>query len=72
MPYTERYSATAATRTVKEELLIVLKALNRAVHLEELIVINALLVPLEHALGKNKKYKNLYDKLKLLIADIYY
>ena len=56
----------------KEELLIVLKALNRAVHLEELIVINALLVPLEHALGKNKKYKKLYDKLKLLIADIYY
>lgn len=56
----------------KEELLIVLKALNRAVHLEELIIVNALLVPLEHALGKNKKYKNLYEKLKLLIADIYY
>ena len=56
----------------KEELLIVLKALNKAVHLEELIIINALLVPLEHMIGKNKKYKNLYDKLKLLIADIYY
>lgn len=56
----------------KEELLIVLKALNRAVHLEELIIINALLVPLEHSLAKNKKCKKLYDKLKLLIADIYY
>lgn len=56
----------------KEELLIVLKALNRAVHLEELIVINALLVPLEHSIGKLKKYKNKYDKLKMLIADIYY
>ena len=58
--------------TDKEELLIVLKALNKAVHLEELIIINALLVPLEHTIKKNKKYKNLYEKLKLLIADIYY
>ena len=56
----------------KEELLIVLKALNKAVHLEDLIIINALLVPLEHSLSKNKKHKNLYEKLKLLIADIYY
>ena len=56
----------------KEELLIVLKALNQAVHLEQLIIINALLIPLEHTIGKNKKYKNLYEKLKLLIADIYY
>lgn len=56
----------------KEELLIVLKALNRAVHLEDLLLINALLVPLEYVLGKNKKYKDSYDKLKLLIADIYY
>jgi len=56
----------------KEELLIVLKALNRAVHLEELIIINALLVPLERMLGKNKKHKSTYEKLKLLIADIYY
>lgn len=56
----------------KEELLIVLKALNRAVHLEDLLLINALLVPLEYVLGKNKKYREPYDKLKLLIADIYY
>lgn len=56
----------------KEEMLIVLKALNRAVHLEELIIINALLIPLERVLGKNKKYKYIYDKLKMLIADIYY
>lgn len=58
--------------TDKEELLIVLKALSRAVHLEELIVINALLVPLEYKLGKNRNHKKLYDKLKMLIADIYY
>ena len=56
----------------KEELLIVLKALNRAVHLEELIIINALLVALEYKLNKNKKCKKMYDKLKMLIADIYY
>ena len=58
--------------TDKEELLIVLKALSRAVHLEELLIINALLVPLEYKLDKNKKHKKLYDKLKMLIADIYY
>lgn len=56
----------------KEELLIVLKALDRAVHLEELLIINALLVPLEHSLKKNKKLNKLYENLKLLIADIYY
>jgi hypothetical protein len=56
----------------KEELLIVLKALNRAIHLEELIIINALLVPLEFMLAKHKKLKYSYEKLKMLIADIYY
>lgn len=56
----------------KEELLIVLKALDRAVHLEELLIINALLVPLEHSLKKNKKLNKMYENLKLLIADIYY
>ena len=56
----------------KEELLIVLKALGRAIHLEDLLIINALLVPIEYVIGKNKKYKEPYDKLKMLIADIYY
>ena len=53
-------------------MLIVLKALSRAVKLEELLIINALLVPLEHTLSKNKKLKKLYENLKMLIADIYY
>lgn len=56
----------------KEELLIVLKALTRAVKIEELLIINALLVPLEHSISKNRKLKGLYESLKLLIADIYY
>ena len=56
----------------KEELLIVLKALDRAVHLEELLIINALLVPLEHSLSRNKKLSKMYENLKMLIADIYY
>ncbi|MGN0961649.1 MAG: hypothetical protein ACI4PF_05580 [Christensenellales bacterium] len=56
----------------KEELLIVLKALNKAVHIEDLLIINALLVPLEYVLEKNKRYKQSYEKLKMLIADIYY
>lgn len=56
----------------KEELLIVLKALNKAIHLEDLLIINALLVPLEHMLVKHKKLNKIYDNIKLLIADIYY
>ena len=56
----------------KEELLIVLKALNKAIHLEELLIVNALLVPLEHSLLKYKKLKPIYENIKLLIADIYY
>ncbi len=56
----------------KEGILIVLKALNRAVQLEELLIINALLVPLESNLTRNKKLKPMYEKLKMLIADIYY
>ncbi|MBE5738610.1 MAG: hypothetical protein E7354_02665 [Clostridiales bacterium] len=56
----------------KEELLIVLKALHRAVQMEELLIINALLVPLEHTLVKNKKCKNTYEQIKILIASIYF
>lgn len=56
----------------KEELLIVLKALNKAIHMEDLLIINALLVPLEHMITKNKKMKNTYERIKILIADIYY
>ena len=56
----------------KEELIIITKALHRAVHIEELLSINALLVPLEHMLKKYKKIRFIYEEIKLLIADIYY
>lgn len=56
----------------KEELLIVIKALNKAIHMEDLLIINALLVPLEHMLTKNKKMKKTYERIKVLIAEIYY
>lgn len=56
----------------KEELLIVLKALNKAIHMEDLLIMNALLIPLEHMLCKNKKLKGTYERVKMLIADIYY
>ena len=56
----------------KEDLLIVVKALNRAVHIEELLIINALLVPLENELVKFKKLKLIFENIKMLIADIYY
>ena len=56
----------------KEDLLIVVKALNRAVHIEELLIINALLIPLENSLAKYKKLKIIFENIKMLIADIYY
>ena len=56
----------------KEDLMIVIKALSRAIHIEELLIINALLVPLETAFAKYKKLKNIFENIKLLIADIYY
>lgn len=56
----------------KEELLIVLKALNKAIKMEDLLIINALLVPLEHMLTKHKKLRPIYENVKMLIADIYY
>lgn len=56
----------------KEELLIILKALNKAVHIEDLLIINALLIPLEHMLLKHKKLRMIFDRVKILIADIYY
>ena len=59
-------------RTEKEELLIVIKALNRALLLEELIIINALLVPLEYSLKKYRRLKPIFENIKMLIADIYY
>ena len=40
--------------------------------MEELLIINALLIPLEHTLMKNRKLKLIYENIKLLIADIYY
>ena len=56
----------------KEEIIIITKALNRAIHIEELLVINALLIPLEHMLKKHKRLRNIFENIKLLIADIYY
>lgn len=56
----------------KEEIIIITKALNRAIHIEELLVINALLIPLEHMLKKYKRLRNIFENIKLLIADIYY
>ena len=56
----------------KEEIIIITKALNRAIHIEELLVINALLIPLEHMLKKYKRLRSIFENIKLLIADIYY
>ena len=58
--------------TTREELCLILKALNKAIELEQLLIINALLVPLEYAIGKNKKYKYEFNDLKECLANFYY
>ena len=58
--------------SMREEICLVLKALNKAINLEQLLIINALLVHLEYTLGRNKKYKYEYNNLKESLADFYY
>ena len=41
----------------KEELKIIINALFEAIEMESLIIINALVIPLEHMIGKNKQVK---------------
>ena len=57
---------------MREELCLILKALNKAIELEQLLIINALLVHLEYTIGKNKKYKQEYNDLKECLANFYY
>ena len=58
--------------SMREEICLILKALIKAISLEQLLIINALLVHLEYTLGKNKKYKYEYNSLKESLADFYY
>lgn len=70
--YTTVSSDIRMKSSMREEICLVLKALNKAISLEELLIINALLVHLEYTLGKNKKYKYEFNNLKENLADFYY
>lgn len=56
----------------KEELKIIIKALFEAIEMESLIIINALVIPLEHMIGKNKQVKFYYNDFKECLVQFYY
>ena len=56
----------------KEELKIIINALFEAIEMESLIIINALVIPLEHMIGKNKQVKFYYNDFKECLFKFYY
>lgn len=56
----------------KEELKIIINALFEAIEMESLIIINALVIPLEHMIGKNKQVKFYYNDFKECLVQFYY
>ncbi len=55
----------------KEEVYIIINALNEATRLQNIKIINALIIPLEYVLGKNKTVKSYYNIVKDDLVDIY-
>lgn len=56
----------------KEELNIVINALYEAISLENFKLINALIIPLEYSVSKNKNVKNYYEDFKNALVQFYY
>ncbi len=56
----------------KEELNIIINAMFEAIQLENLNIINALVIPLEHMIGKNKHVKFYYNDFKECLVQFYY
>ncbi len=56
----------------RQEVVIVIKALNEAIKLENLKIINALVIPLEYQIGKIKSLKVYYDDFKECLVSFYY
>lgn len=56
----------------KEELRIIIDAMFEAIELEHLTIINALTIPLEHMIGKNKQVKYYYNDFKECLVQFYY
>ena len=56
----------------KEELRIIIEAMFDAIELENLNIINALTIPLEYMIGKNKQVKFYYNDFKECLVQFYY
>ena len=56
----------------KEELNIIINAMFEAIDLENLNIINALVIPLEYMIGKNKQVKFYYNDFKECLVQFYY
>lgn len=69
------YSAVKKHPKLKEdkrsELIIIIKAIKEAVTIEKLIFINALIIPLEYSISKDKYLKNYYNDLKVCLMNFY-
>ena len=55
----------------KNEIFIITNAIKEALKLENIKIVNALIIPLEYVLGKNKKVKVQYDNVKMCLIKIY-
>lgn len=69
------YSAVKKDKKLKEEvrqeLVIIIKAIKEAITIEKLIFINALVIPLEYLIGKNKNLKPYYNEFKNSLMAFY-
>ena len=72
----ELYGATDSSaklkQDVKEEILIVIRALQDAIKLENLRIINALCIPLEYMTQKYKFLRSYYETFKEDLVTFYY
>ena len=55
----------------KNEIFIITNAIKEALKLENIKIVNALIIPLEYVLGKNKRVKIQYDNVKMCLIKIY-
>lgn len=69
------YSAVKKHRKMKEErreeLIIIIKAIKEAVAMEKIIFLNALIIPLEYTISKDKYLKFYYNDLKSCLMNFY-
>ena len=69
------YSAVKKHPNLREdrrsEIIIIIKAIKEAISIEKLIFLNALIIPLEYTISKDKYLKNYYNDLKECLVNFY-